>query len=102
MSIDIENKRVELADLCRNRKVRRLELFGSASSGAFRPGESDLDFLVEFDPMTPSDHAECYFGLLEDLEKLFECPIDLVETESLKNPFFILAIEPFREVVYAA
>ena len=39
----------EIPDLCRRFGVARLELFGSAASGAFDPQRSDLDFLVEFD-----------------------------------------------------
>jgi len=36
--------------LCRRYGVRKLELFGSATDGAFDPRTSDLDFLVDFDP----------------------------------------------------
>src|SRR5262245_36181373 len=38
-----------LAAVCRRYRVRRLSLFGSALKGIDRP-ESDIDFLVEFDP----------------------------------------------------
>jgi hypothetical protein len=29
-----------------------------------RASTSDLDLLVEFEPMTPSEHADSYFGLI--------------------------------------
>lgn len=38
-----------IAELCIRFGVLRLEAFGSAASGAFRPGQSDFDFLVELD-----------------------------------------------------
>jgi predicted nucleotidyltransferase len=38
-----------LAEFCRKHHIRRLALFGSALRDDFR-ADSDLDFLVEFDP----------------------------------------------------
>ncbi|PYX95689.1 MAG: hypothetical protein DMG63_18520 [Acidobacteria bacterium] len=39
------------APLCRRFRVRRLALFGSSLSSEFDPGRSDLDFVVEFQPL---------------------------------------------------
>lgn len=44
----VAQRRAEIEALCRRYGVRRLELFGSTAAGQDRPGESDLDFLVEF------------------------------------------------------
>lgn len=41
----------ELADFCRRWSIRKLSLFGSVLSEAFRP-DSDVDVLVEFQPGT--------------------------------------------------
>src|SRR5262249_50352650 len=60
----IEHHRPELEGLCRSHHVSRLELFGSAVSGEFDDASSDLDFLVEFQPLGPGDRADAYFGLL--------------------------------------
>ena len=38
-----------LADFCRRHRIRRLALFGSHLKGTARP-DSDLDFLVDFEP----------------------------------------------------
>jgi len=51
----------DVVALCKDRGVRRLALFGSAASGRFDPASSDLDFLVEFQPVRPSQHADNYF-----------------------------------------
>ena len=51
--------------------------------------------------MTPIEHADCYFRLLEDLEMLFARPVDLVEVSPIRNPYFLKAIESTRVVLYA-
>jgi predicted nucleotidyltransferase len=92
----------ELLDLCERFGVRRLEVFGSAAGDRFDPSRSDLDFLVDFGPASPSEMADRYFGLLEALEALFGRPIDLVMTAAIKNPYFLQGIEPSRTLLYAA
>ncbi len=94
-------ERERLDRLCRRHGVAQLELFGSAARGAFAP-DSDLDFLVRFHPATPEVHAERYLGLLADLQDLFHCDIDLVESNAVKNPYFLACIAPSRTTVYAA
>jgi len=92
----------QVAEVCRRRHVRRLEVFGSAATGPFDPETSDLDFLVEFEPLEPGAYADAYFGLLEDLQELFERPVDLVIPRAISNRYFRQAIERTREVLYAA
>ncbi|HVT05551.1 MAG TPA: nucleotidyltransferase domain-containing protein, partial [Thermoanaerobaculia bacterium] len=60
---ELARHQVELERLCRCHHVQRLDLFGSAAAGTYRPGESDLDFLVEFEPLPPGAYADTYFGL---------------------------------------
>jgi uncharacterized protein len=98
----VENKRSELAALCVRRSVRRLMLFGSAATGRFDPARSDLDFLVEFEPRPPARHADNYFGLMEDLQRLFGQAVDLVESGPITNPYFRQAVEQTQVVVYVA
>ena len=82
--------------------VLRLEAFGSAARGIADPATSDVDFLVEFLPLAPGHRADAYFSLLEDLQALLGRPVDLVMTRAIRNPYFLQAIEPDREVLYAA
>jgi predicted nucleotidyltransferase len=44
----LEGKVEQIVELCRQFHVKRLEIFGSAATGAFRPESSDLDFVVDF------------------------------------------------------
>ena len=89
----IEEHRAELADLCRRHRVLRLALFGSATRDDFDPQRSDFDFLVDFEPLPPGEHADSYFGLLEALESLLGRPVDLVESSTLRNPYLRREIE---------
>jgi predicted nucleotidyltransferase len=98
----IESKRSELRALCERYHVRRLALFGSALREDFDPNHSDLDFCVEFQAMTRHEHAESYFGLLEDLEDLFARRVDLVEIGAVRNPYLRREIEAGQETLYAA
>jgi len=92
-----------LQRVCEEYRVRRLEVIGSALTGdGFDPEKSDLDFLVEFLPLQPGEHADAYFGLLEALQDMFHRHVDLVMTGAIKNPYFLESINRCREVVYAA
>lgn len=101
MASVLDSHLAEIRDLCRRYGVARLELFGSAASGAFDPQRSDLDFLVEFDA-DASGLFDRYFGLKESLEALYGRRVDLVTAGSLRNPYFIEAVNESRQLVYAA
>jgi predicted nucleotidyltransferase len=81
--------------------VRQLDLFGSAVRDDFDPESSDLDFLVEFDPLPPGRYADAYFALKEGLEALFGRSVDLVTPSSLANPYFRDRIAAERRTLYA-
>ena len=98
----IESKRSELRALCERYHVRRLALFGSALREDFDPDHSDLDLCVEFRAMTPQEHADSYFGLLEDLESLFDRRVDLVGTGAVRNPYLRREIEGQHKILYTS
>ena len=102
MNAIVQEKIKDLVALCKDRGVRRLALFGSAASGRFEPACNDLDFLVEFQPVRPAQHADNYFGLQEDLERLFCVPVELVEPGPIRNPYFRQAIEKTQVQLYVA
>jgi len=98
----VSDKLEDIAALARKHGVERLFLFGSGVSDDFDRQRSDLDFLVEFQMKSPSDHANSYFGLMEDLEALLGLPIDLVEPSPISNPYFREEVERTRRSVYEA
>jgi predicted nucleotidyltransferase len=92
-----------IKELCVQYRVRRLELFGSAMNDEnFDPENSDIDFLVEFQPLKQGEYADTYFGLLEAIESLFGRHVDLVMVRAIKNPYFLESINRNRKVLYAA
>ena len=92
----------ELEQLCLRNSVLRLDLFGSAATSQYRSEESDLDFVVEFQPLPDGAYADTYFGLLEALERLFGKPVDLVVDSAIKNPYFRQSIEKTKRLIYEA
>ena len=99
---EIAKHRQELEQLCRKYHVLRLDLFGSAAANRDKPGESDLDFLVEFDAFPQGGYSDSYFGLLESLERLFSRPVDLVVASAIENPYFLQSVEQTKTSLYAA
>ena len=98
----LQDNREAIAELCARYGVARLDAFGSALGEDFRPGESDVDLLVEFETMPQGGYADAYFGLLEGLEALFGREIDLVALSALRNPYMRADIERTRTLLYAA
>ena len=91
-----------LRALCLKHRVHRLALFGSAGADYFDPATSDVDLLVEFQPMSPAEHANHYFELREDLERMLGMSVDLVEPGPIRNPYFRRSLDETRKVIYEA
>ena len=77
-------------------------MFGSALHDDFRPGESDLDLLIEFGPMQGYQKAIAYFDLLNGLQSLLGVDVDLVMKGALANPYLAREIEQSRQLLDAA
>ena len=97
----VTKKREEIAGHCRRLNVRRLDVFGSAATGAFDPEKSDLDFLVEFNNFNSPGILDRYLDLANSLEILFNKKVDLITPDSVKNPYFRTSLEASKELVYA-
>lgn len=102
MALIIDNEREELIKLCKKYRVAELDLFGSAATGDFDEKKSDIDFLVEFEKTVTQDRFDNFFNFLEELKKLFNRPIDLVEMGGLRNPYFIEMVNQTKRRIYAA
>ncbi len=90
----------QINQLCKQNRVKELYVFGSALSDSYRDN-SDIDLLVDFQQLSPSDYARNYFELKFALEKLFARDIDLLEARSLRNPFLSQEIDKKKKLVYA-
>jgi uncharacterized protein len=98
----LQDKREAIAALCARHGVARLDVFGSALRDDYRPGESDVDLLVEFGPMDGYAKAVAYFDLLDDLRALLGTDVDLVMAGAVKNRYIARDIERTRQMLYAA
>ena len=84
MSLRVPIDQNRLAEFCRQNGVRRLAVFGSALRDDFAQG-SDVDVLVEFEPgRTPGLK---FFGMQEELSRIFGRTVDLHTQASLSRHF---------------
>lgn len=75
----------KIAEFCKRHHIRKMSLFGSYLHGGFGP-ESDIDFLVEFEP----DHVPGLItlsGMEAELSDLIGRKVDLRTAEDLSRYF---------------
>ena len=103
MSLSFTQPQLEaIADACRRHQVRRMHLFGSALRHDFDPSRSDLDLLVEFQPIEPGAMVQAYFGLEQQLVAITGKPVDLVMADAVRNPYVRRDIEASKQLIYEA
>ena len=88
--------------LCRQHKVRRLAVFGSAARAGFDPQRSDIDFLVKFEPIPVAERMRNLNALRGDLTALLDHTVDLVEEGAIRNPYILQSVVEQQQVLYAA
>jgi predicted nucleotidyltransferase len=97
----IESNIERLRLLCQKHKVGKLFVFGSVLSNRFNV-DSDIDLIVHFNEVDLSDYADNYFTLKDELEKLFNRKVDLLEAQAIRNPFFKESIDQQKRLVYGS
>lgn len=97
----IRDNQQRIGDLCRQYGIRKLEVFGSAATGAFDPVRSDIDFLVDLGEYAPGT-AVRYLDLIAELEDLLGYPVQMVTQPSIRSPYFREAVDAQRMTVYEA
>ena len=98
----IDSKREQVAMACAAHHVARMFVFGSALRDDFEPGRSDVDLLVEFEPLDPFALTDAYFDLLDELRAILGTPVDLVMSDAVKNRYVRAEIDRTKQVLYAA
>jgi predicted nucleotidyltransferase len=93
-----QNKEV-IQKLCETHNVDKLYLFGSATTTKFNE-KSDIDFLVKFKSFDLKLYFSNYTDFKEKLKNLLQREIDLVEEQTLKNPYLISSIDKNKELIY--
>ena len=89
----------DIQRLCARHKVRRLYAFGSVLTNDFKK-DSDIDFIVDFEPIEVDRYADNYFDLKFALETTLNHPVDLLEEKAIRNPYFKSEVENRRQLIY--
>jgi len=95
----VEPNKEIIRNLCETHNVDKLYLFGSATTTNFNE-ESDIDFLVKFKSFNLKLYFLNYIDFKFKLKNLLHREIDLVEEQTLKNPYLISSIEESKELIY--
>jgi predicted nucleotidyltransferase len=98
----LSSKNDLISAISRKYRVTRLFAFGSALRDDYRPGESDIDLLVEFEPMDGYDRAQAFFDMIDELEAALGTKVDLVMAGAVKNRHISAEIERTKQTLYAA
>ncbi len=96
--VHIELPKEKIAAFCKRNHIRKLSLFGSVLHGDFGP-DSDIDFLVEFDP----DHIPGFItlaGIEIELSEIVGRKVDLRTPQELSR-YFRQEVANSAEVQYA-
>jgi predicted nucleotidyltransferase len=70
---------------CRKWRIADLSVFGSALRDDFRP-DSDVDLLVTFAPDAQWSLYD-WVDMIAELREIFGREVDLLSSQSLRNPF---------------
>ena len=95
----IEPYKDRLIELCESHHVETLYLFGSAQSESLTDS-SDIDFLVRFKKFSLSKYFQNYIDFKSKLQELFNREVDLLEEQTLSNPYLIQSINKHKELIY--
>ena len=104
MVTEIKENLSKIAALCRKYQMSKLWLFGSALDPAqFRP-DSDVDFLYEPDDggkYNPDyDYVAYWSDMLDDLRVLLKREVQLIEYNSIRNPYFHASVDATKKLIY--
>ena len=88
-----------IVSLCERYKVNKLFVFGSVLTDRFND-ESDIDLVVDFKKDEVEDYFDNYFDFKYSLQDLFGREVDLVEEQSIKNPYFRKNVDSTKQLIY--
>jgi len=98
----IEKHREQIAALCRQYGVRRLEVFGSVLRDDFDATASDVDVVAEFDLQPTGSGLHRYFDFKTGMEAILSRPVDVIDLGAMENTRLKRIIERTKVPVYAA
>ena len=98
--LKIEEHKQVIERICRDLRVKRLDLVGSASRDDFQPDRSDIAVLVEFDGMDRL--FDRYFDLKIRLEQHLGRQVDVIQERAVRNPYVRRSLNRDRVRIYGS
>ena len=95
----LDNFRDSLPPLCEKYHVERLYAFGSVLTDRFGP-DSDVDLIVDFVNWRVDGIADDFFDFRDELQKIFNRPVDLMGQQPIRNPVLRRSIENTKRLIY--
>ena len=89
----------QLSTLCGQYNVKSLYAFGSVLTEQFN-NNSDVDLIVAFNDIPVEEYADNYFDFKFSLQDIFNRPVDLLEEQAIKNPYFRKKIDTSKQIIY--
>jgi predicted nucleotidyltransferase len=96
---ELEKYLNDIERLCSRYNVNKLYAFGSILTNRFNES-SDIDFIVDFQPLDILQYADNYYELKFSLENILHRPVDLLEEKTISNPYFQQVVNSKRQLVY--
>lgn len=90
----------ELVNICKKYRVSKLYAFGSVLSERFNEKSSDIDLVVELEPMKPLVKGETIMKLWGAFETLFRKKVDLLTDQPIRNPYLRKNVENTKRLIY--
>ena len=88
--------KISLSEYFKDKPVNKVWLFGSFARGE-ENAESDVDLMVDLDHTQPVGLK--FFGMWNDLERMLDCKVDLVEEGELL-PFAAESANRDKRLIY--
>ena len=95
----IKDNKILLNQLCDKHNVKQLFLFGSILTENFNE-KSDVDFLIQFKNVNLMNYFDNYMDFKENLEKLLNRNVDLIENQAIRNPIFKKVVDRQKQLIY--
>jgi hypothetical protein len=97
--LNVNDYKDKLNAVCYKFNLKKLDLFGSATTSKFGP-TSDIDVLVEFNDDRNINLFDKYFDLKNELHDVFQRSVDIVIEHSVRNPYFKKSMNKTRKPIY--
>ena len=88
-----------IQNLCKKHNVNSLYVFWSVLTNRFNDS-SDIDMIVSFKKIPLENYADNYFDLKFTLQDVLQRPVDLLEEQAIKNPYFLQNINKNKQLIY--